>query len=174
MTEKHKDKIFVVGLTHTGKNSVDAALREFGYTCKHYPHPKRVIEEAEQYDVLSDTPVILFMEILDKIYPTAKFILTVREIESWLESCRVHFRTKLHPTELQLWNRRMVYGSERYDNRTFRRVYRQHKQRVINYFADRPGKLLVLDVCGGEGYEKLCPFIGVPVLDAPFPHYNRK
>ena len=32
--------------------------------------------------------------------------------------------------------------------------------------------LFVLDVRGGEGWEKLCPFLGLNVPDVPFPHAN--
>lgn len=169
-----KPKIFVVGLTHTGKNSVDAALARFGYTYKHYPNPKRVIEESEQYDVLSDTPVLLFVEALDRIYPDAKFILTVRDLDSWLQSCKEHWAWKKGLSELQIWNRQIVYGTIKYNEHLFRRAYAIHHKRVMSYFRDRPEKLLVLNVCAGEGYEKLCPFLGVPLVEEPFPHKNRR
>lgn len=169
-----KFKVFVVGLTHTGKNSVDAALARFGYTCKHYPNPKRVIEESEQYDALSDTPVLLFVEALDRIYPDSKFILTVRDLDSWLQSCKEHWARKTGLSELQLWNRISVYGTIKYDEQLFRQAYATHHRRVQDYFRGRPEKLLVLNVCAGEGYEKLCPFLGVPLVEEPFPHRNRK
>ena len=38
----------------------------------------------------------------------------------------------------------------------------------------RPDDLLVLDICGGRaGWEVLCPFLGVPVPNTPFPNANR-
>jgi len=49
----------------------------------------------------------------------------------------------------------------------------EHRARVRALFKGRPGKLLILDVCGGEGYEKLCPFLGVPVASDPFPMKNK-
>jgi len=101
----NKPKIFVLGLTHTGKNSLDAALGGLGYTHRHYPHPNHVLEEAEQYDVLSDTPVIPYMEKLDQKYPDAKFILTVREIESWLKSCEVHWKRRRKLSKIKRINR---------------------------------------------------------------------
>jgi len=89
-----KRKIFVLGLTHTGKNSLDAALEKLGYTYKHYPYPDKVLELAKQFDVLSDTPVIPFMEKLDALYPDARFIITVRDMKSWLESCQSHWKRR--------------------------------------------------------------------------------
>lgn len=169
-----KTKVFVVGLTHTGKNSLDAALTGLGYTCKHYPHPTRVLEEAERYDVLSDTPVIPYMERLDRKYPDAKFILTVRDIDAWLKSCEAHWKRRWRLNKLKRANRMRVYGTVSYDADTFRRVYIEHEARVRKLFRGRKGKLLVLNVCAGEGYEKLCPFLGLQVIDKPFPHVNRK
>jgi len=45
-----------------------------------------------------------------------------------------------------------------------------HENTVKQYFAGQPDKLLVLDIIKGEGYDKLCPFLGLDVLDKPFPH----
>lgn len=168
-----KSKIFVVGLTHTGKNSLDAALTGLGYTCKHYPHPNYVMQEAERYDVLSDTPVIPYMERLDLYYPDARFILTVREIESWLVSCEAHWKRRWKLKKIKRINRKRIYGIVTYDAEQFRQVYIKHERKVRDYFEGRAGKLLVLDICGGEGYEKLCPFLRLDVIDKPFPHVNR-
>ena len=168
-----KRKIFVLGLTHTGKNSLDAALRVLGYSCKHYPHPEHVLEEAEKYDVLSDTPVIPYMEKLDAAYPDARFILTVREIESWLISCKEHWRVREEFERAGQANRKRIYGSMDFNRKSFRAVYEKHEARVRKHFGSRPEKLLILDVCGGEGYEKLCRFLGLDVINKPFPHRNR-
>jgi hypothetical protein len=44
---------------------------------------------------------------------------------------------------------------------------------VRQFFADKPaGKLLELAICEGEGWEKLCPFLDVPVPAVPFPVKN--
>lgn len=169
-----KSKVFVVGLTHTGKNSVDAALTGLGYSCKHYPHPNLVMQEAEKYDALSDTPVIPYMEQLDRKHPDAKFILTVREIESWLKSCEAHWHRRWRLNKIKKLNRLRVYGTITYNVDVFRQVYIEHEARVRKLFRGRKGKLLVLNVCAGEGYEKLCPFLGLPVKDEPFPHVNRR
>jgi predicted SAM-dependent methyltransferase len=43
----------------------------------------------------------------------------------------------------------------------------------ITLFEGRPDDLLIFNICGGEGYETLCPFLGLPILGEPFPHENR-
>ena len=34
-------------------------------------------------------------------------------------------------------------------------------------------RLLVIDIVGGDGWEQLCPFLGVPIPEEPFPHSNK-
>jgi hypothetical protein len=45
----------------------------------------------------------------------------------------------------------------------------EHVHRVRAYFADRPGDLLVMDIAAGDGWGVLCPFLGLPTPDTPFP-----
>jgi hypothetical protein len=39
---------------------------------------------------------------------------------------------------------------------------------VLEVLADEPN-LLRMNVCAGEGYEKLCPFLGIAVPNEAFP-----
>jgi hypothetical protein len=165
-------KVFGVGLSKTGTVSLTAALQRLGYRVKHYPPLLGVIEAAERYDAVTDSPVALYVEVLDRLYPDARFVLTVRDEAGWLDSCRRHWAGRKPRAADWRWNRRAVYGIESFDAEVFRRVYRAHVERVQAYFAGRAGKLLVLDVCGGEGYEELCPFLGLPVLNEAFPRRN--
>jgi hypothetical protein len=41
---------------------------------------------------------------------------------------------------------------------------------VKEYFRDRPDDLLVMNICAGEGWEKLCPFLGLAIPKVKFPH----
>ena len=49
----------------------------------------------------------------------------------------------------------------------------KHNNEVKAYFKNRPTDLLILNIREGEGWEKLCPFLGVDVPEVPFPHYNK-
>lgn len=54
-------------------------------------------------------------------------------------------------------------------------VYDRHRRNVLEYFEGRPDDVLVLDITSGEGWEKLCPFLGRPIPAEPFPHvFDRK
>jgi len=170
-----KAKVFGVGLSRTGTVSLTTALKRLGYRARHYPNLFQVIELSKKLDALTDTPVIVYMETLDRLWPDARFVLTVREEETWIASLRRHYAKKpvSRIMKWKLWNRRCVYGMNGFDEAHFRQVRVAHEARVRALFEDRPGKLLDLDVCGGEGYELLCPFLGRPAIDEAFPHQNR-
>jgi len=169
LTEPRPTKVFGVGLSKTGTNSLNAALERLGYKALHYPSPRQVMELAQDYDALTDTPVLACLEALDQHYPGAVFVLTTRAEESWLESCRSHWE-RVKPSDVGAWNRRNVYGIVEFDEATFRRVYHEHNRRIRDYFAGRPWKLVEMDIVAGDGYSKLCPALGLEALDEPFPH----
>ncbi|MBU1849693.1 MAG: hypothetical protein KKH40_03100, partial [Nanoarchaeota archaeon] len=52
--------------------------------------------------------------------------------------------------------------------------YYQHHEDVLSYFKNRPQDLLVINVCAGDGWEKLCSFLKLPVPNKLFPHVNKK
>jgi len=171
-----KQKVFCVGLPKTGTSSLTMALKELGYTVRHWPDINRVVDTAEKMDALTDGTVISHMEVLDRLWPDARFILTVRDEEEWIKSCRWHYTEHIHLKDLspvQKWSRRVVWGVEDYDEQIFRSVSRAHTPHVLEYFKNRPDKLLIMNICAGDGYEKLCPFLGLPVLNKRFPYRNR-
>jgi len=45
-----------------------------------------------------------------------------------------------------------------------------HVAEVKDYFKDRPEDLLIIDVCSGEGFAQLAPFLGAAIPAEPFPH----
>jgi hypothetical protein len=44
---------------------------------------------------------------------------------------------------------------------------------VIDYFADKPDKLLVICWENKDGWNKLCDFLNKSVPKVPFPHLNK-
>lgn len=182
-------KVFGLGLCKTGTTSLCVALNTLGVRTVHYPSDRQTFDELtagdfelsilKEYDGVVDIPVVPFYRELDQRYPGSKFVLTVREKESWLGSSRSHW------DYLQEWRERdsefrrfsdfivaAVYGILRFERARFSDVYDDHLRRVCEYFEDRPSDLLVMDICGGDGWEKLCPFIGAATPAAEFPHSN--
>jgi hypothetical protein len=55
----------------------------------------------------------------------------------------------------------------------FTNFYNNHNQQVIDYFADKPDKLLVICWENKDGWNKLCDFLNKSVPKVPFPHLNK-
>jgi hypothetical protein len=128
---------------------------------------------------LCDLPIPLLYRELDKAYPGSKFILTLRDENSWLKSVQKHYDPRYNPQQPG-WAEdgftntvhAALYGRISFDAETCLRVYRQHNADVLEYFKDRPEDLLILNVSKGEGWEKLCPFLKQPIPSKPYPHKN--
>ncbi|GAB4206018.1 MAG: hypothetical protein OHK0013_22320 [Sandaracinaceae bacterium] len=190
-----KPKVFGLGLSRTGTRSLTAALHLLGWDTIHYPTDRATLEtlmrgdvrfpHLDRYDGITDITVSPYYEDLDRTYPGSKFVLTVRDEESWLRSCANHWSGRpayqegegedhaIH-MEIRRFLRAAVYASDDFEPERFRRAYRRHVENVTRYFADRPGDLLVLAITQGEGFEKLAPFLGVPAPSVPFPHKGKK
>jgi len=184
-------KVFGIGLSKTGTSSLDRALNELGIRSIHFPCDRRTHGELaagnyrlsvlQQYRAATDISVAPFYAQLDHVHPGSKFILTVRELEPWLESVRRHWEFQWRWAEHERQFRAFLqfitactYGMHGYERERFTYVYQRHVSGVREYFRDRPDGLLVLDICGGEGWERLCPFLGLPVPALPFPRANRR
>lgn len=178
-------KVFGIGLSRTGTSSLTRALELLGYRAVHYPRIADEVASArydlavlEEADALTDTPVVAIWPHLDAHYPGSKFVLTVRDKAAWLDSCERYFALKEaadrgteKEEELRFYSL-VVYGCDGFHRERFSWVHDAHRRAVEHHFRDRPGDLLILDVAGGDGWEELCPFLGRPVPDAPFPHAN--
>src|SRR5262249_2402229 len=138
------------------------------------------LSALKEYDALTDAPVCCLYQGLDKAYPGSKFILTVREKQAWMKSCqrrwRRHLRTE-EPDSLLLHYRQFVrgkvYGGQRLNSEILSAAYDRYVAEVLAYFKERPDDLLILDICGGDGWSKLAPFLGVPIPSVAFPWENR-
>jgi hypothetical protein len=153
-------KILGLGLSKTGTTPLAAGLRRIGYQAKDFPL------EIDQISAVEAATDIQFtdLETLDRLYPGSKFILTLRDENEWMQSCEKWYAANLgwHPR----WRDLGLVSGDWLDH------YRQHNERTIGYFSDRPDDLLILNICDGEGYEKLCPFLAEPVILEVFPHEN--
>lgn len=175
-------KIFGIGLSKTGTHTLNQCLELLGFRSVHYPSPMlmnagRYEEALADYDAATDISVSAYFRELDLAYPGSKFILTLRDIEHWLKSIEDHMSRREHelgnPNCPKAVLREIIYGARAFDRPTYANAYWTHVESVRAYFADRAGDLLEFDVCGGEGWERLCPFLGVPIPDVQIPWLNR-
>ena len=174
-------KVFGIGFHKTGTKSLAAALQRLGYrvtgsNAVHDPDiASRVLdlafELAEQFDAFQDNPWPLLYREMDARYPGSHFILTTRPTDKWIRSVSHYFAGRSTPM------REWIYGAGRGCPLTNEDIYieryERHNREVRAYFHERPGDLLELAITEGEGWEKLCPFLGKPVPGVPFPHANR-
>ncbi len=176
-------RVFCIGLSKTGTTSLTAALKTLGYRAKHFPirmirYRDGVLSYdrsiAARYDALSDLPIARFYRDLDRAFPGSKFILTVRQIDDWLDSCRRH----VWPGQLiraDTWFNRLhrdMYDAIDYDEQRFRNAYIRHVDDVHTYFEGREDDLLEFNVADGDSWPPLCTFLDKKRPDGPFPRQD--
>ncbi|MFK7984446.1 MAG: sulfotransferase family protein [Sandaracinaceae bacterium] len=180
--------VFGLGLSRTGTRSLTSALHILGVDTIHYPidddsfralsSGKLDFRVLNLFDGITDITVSPFYEALDRLYPNAKFILTLRDEDTWLRSCKNHwtgrgaFDTKANETHMRIrrFLRAATYGTYDYDPARFAEVHRAHVAGVRRHFEGRPDKLLELRLVDGAGWDPLTTFLNRPHPGQPFPH----
>lgn len=172
-------KVFCIGFHKTGTSSLERALTMLGYqvTGPNGVRDRKIAEHVlpmaqklvPRYDAFQDNPWPIIYKEMDVAWPGSKFILTERDPDAWLRSQVRHFGTKTRPMRQWIYGAGCPQGNED----IYRARFVRHYQEVRAYFADRPDDLLVLDLTAGDGWEKLCPFLGQDIPAVPFPHSNK-
>lgn len=164
-------KTFGIGLARTGTASLNRAFQALGFTSLHFP---RSYDEILKYDCLTDTSVTVGYKFLDFMFPGSAFVLTTRPVEPWLDSIRALFEYLDEVGIADRYHRLhyALYGTTVFDEQRLRSAYQSHLDDVLDYFAERPRQLLVLDVMSGDPYVELCDFLGVDHPGTTFPHLN--
>jgi hypothetical protein len=176
-------KVFGIGLNKTGTSSLHRALELLGYRSLHFgglethEHVLHAIDERKpilsyiepEPDAICDVlAVTYYFYLADLQYPGSKFILTLRDVDDWLDSRRRHVER----------NQQMKAAGEyegpflTVDLHTWAEEYRRHESIVRAYFAQRPQDLLAFRPADGD-WTPLCEFLGRPAPDVPFPWENR-
>lgn len=184
-----KEKIFCVGLNKTGTSSLNEAFRTLGLKSVHFRDDKgknikeviqnnylagdNILKGLEKYDAFSDWDqapyTVDIVKEFDKQYPGSKFILNTRNINSWLNSREKHVirnqaEKKRNPEKDITW---LTIDRKGWENQ-----FKYHYGGVKEYFRDRKDDLLIFDVTKGDDWEKLCPFLNLPIPPVPFPKKN--
>ena len=177
MTER---KIFCIGFQKTGTKSLKAALQILGYrvTGPNGIDNPRIAEEAlslalslvPKFDAFQDNPwPILFRELQSR-FGEARFILTVRPGDAWLQSVVRHFGRLRTP--MREWIYGKGHGCPAGHEEHYLARYEEHNHRVLMHFQKSSSAFLVLRITEGQGWETLCPFLQKPIPQVPFPHAN--
>lgn len=168
--------VFAIGMNKTATTSLHFALTGLGYKSCHFIDHEfsdataQLIDNGQPltFEAYTDVASIVSkFKQLDEQYPDAAFIMTMRDFDSWIASRARHIqRNKMENTA----GAEHTWTTE--DPETWKQEREQHHEAVFSYFKDRPDKLLVLDICGGERWEPLCDFLGCPVPEQVFPHVD--
>jgi hypothetical protein len=173
-----KTKVFGIGFHKTGTTSLAKALTILGY---HVTGPNGVgnpniakvvramaFDLVERFDAFQDNPWPLLYRELDDRFPGSKFVLTIRSADTWINSLVNHFGEE--DTPMRKW----IYGvgHPRGNEAIYLDRYERHNREVVEHFNGRAKDLLILDITGGEGWEKLCPFLEKPIPSISFPCAN--
>lgn len=172
------NKIFGIGCHKTGTSSLSRALNILGIKSSHWSHHTELFNGIlknkfkfkllEEYDAVTDFPIPVIYKELDKEYPKSKFILTVRDPEDWFKSVLNYIRKRcLSPEEA------LFYGANKINKKIFLKKFLAHNKQVLNYFKNRPNDLLVINICEGEGWKKLCGFLDKNIPSKSYPHVNK-
>jgi hypothetical protein len=197
-------KVFGIGLSKTGTTSLNSALNMLDIKSIHCPLDDVTYSELisanynlslmKQYTAITDIVASPFYREFDKLFPNSLFILTIRNKDDWLNSMKTHIEQNLlNGLWLDYINSKekpisynvnkfakmcsflhaVNYGCLTFSKDKLLNAYDAHFENVLNYF-DGTKKLLVIDICSGEGWEKLCPFLQKDKLEINFPHENKR
>ncbi|MES2497572.1 MAG: sulfotransferase [Pseudomonadota bacterium] len=166
-----------------GKYSVDSASDPFGEwpyrsICDEiFDHRNQAlaIEIATHFRAFHDRPwnVKDLYQTLDHAFPGSFFILTWRDPEAWWRSTE-RWLGITHPDDHAKLERYYKHlDTDNVDKERFIAGYLAHNADVRRYFGSRTD-FLDINFEHGDGWERLCRFLGVPVPDCPFPHENKQ
>lgn len=173
-------KIFCIGMFKTGTTSLGSAFDILGYKTLHgpwwsggmlkdpfYQSPEMwpeyyplIIKKANEYTAFEDYPWMFLYKECDKWFKDAKFILTERNPDNVVKSSINQFRTALVPPD------------ETPSPQEFRDRYENHRENVMDYFRNKDN-LLIMNLEKRDGWNLLCPFLGVDQIVSEFPHLNK-
>lgn len=191
-------KIIGAGVGRTGTYSLKLAINQLGLGPSHHMEEvlinmpmqlplwqAAVADDADwkaiydSYPAAVDWPTAGYYRELHAAYPAAKFILTHRSPESWVESFsatiyKLISAPQAAPEAMQPWLAMATAVIARtgfplgLDKVGLASAFEDHLAAVKETISSP--QLLIYQV--REGWEPLCRFLGVPVPDGPFPRTN--
>ncbi|KLI63229.1 sulfotransferase family protein [Aurantiacibacter marinus] len=125
-----------------------------------------------------DYPAAIYWRQLAEHYPQAKVLLTVRDADSWVESCNATINSprmlaSLEGSDLDRMFKGTYlksFGEHINDPQWMADWYRAYNQEIIDTIPAE--RLLVFHP--KEGWGPLCEFLEVPVPAEPFPRVNSR
>ena len=194
--------IFVISLHRSGTQSVDEFFKNTRYHAIHNPSGRSHFDfqnewDGREYDLdyifesiisrihpefnaVGDNPMAVLYKQAYERFPSAKFILTTRDVNKWINSVKRHIGTRdFVPAEkVQYWHYLNYRPSKITDitDLQLNDLYLKHTQTVIDYFNFKKANdrlcIICLDDDSVENGEKLSHFLEIPIK--PFPWVDKK
>lgn len=175
--------IFNINLSRTGSSSLTRALNILNFPSVHYRYRdtklKDIISKNNKFgnNMFDNLPkeIVGFSDFgghkvyeeLYRQYPLSKYIFTYRDYETWKESY-LALRKTLQPKNF--------VTKKDYDNETERahKHYFLNTTNIRSFFQDKQEQYLEVDICNGEGWDRLCNFLNVDIPLTSFPLVNAR
>lgn len=183
-----RTKVFCIGMFKTGTTSIESLMRRYGFkTDGYFPttrfwnskykdvfpntysdfkvHETEISNHIKKYDFFSDYPWMFVYEIVYKLSPNSKFILTTRDVDDVVNSS-YNFERKMAGHNIEL------YGEDKL-RKMYEKRFLEHDKKVRKFFSDKKDSLLVLDLNDNNKEQKICNFLNIRNKNYGFPHTNK-
>ncbi len=187
-----KTKVFCIGFHKTGTSSLSRALKILGYRTIHGDSSSsrhggdegrsliKLIEAGNfqlptlaLFDAFLDNPYFSIWKQLADQFPDARFILTVRDEQEWLDSCLRYYKGRnVRPMRAWMFAEHADPSSGAEARVAWLNKFRVHNSAILGYFMGRPN-FFVMNIFSGDGWPQLCEFLQEPVPRHSFPHANK-
>lgn len=197
---KYDCKVFCIGRNKTGTTTMKKVLSHYGYRVAPQQEGERLIFDldfepgprfwdwVDRYEAFQDAPFSWteFVPAILERYPDAKFILTVREPDSWFDSLRnhhfSHFGVSEMATKAEIRSRMQAneYVAPGYlyaghlrqfghpsDDQLYDRAHYIHNLEYHNALVRKTipqNQLLEIDITKQTDTSAICAFLGIPKI----------
>ncbi len=151
-------KIFVIGFNKTGTRSIHTIFKEMGLPSYHGGKWRNCnnMRLLRLYDCFSDG-IPRSIARLDELFPGARFILQVRELDSWILSRLAHIdrlKRKGRHKGINTWD------ATEYAVLSWMRRRNDYHIQVLTYFQRRDDILVINYTRDKDASHKICQFVG--------------
>lgn len=178
--------VFNISPHRSGTTSIHKAMEILGFKSHHWAdvmswperwarNPEEIRPDIKDGCAYGDLPVAMMYRWLKKEYPTARFVMVLRDRKSWVESVLRHLERDWpdpHPVHTIFYGYPVRRGHA--DPELLLRVRDRFVSDVLSEFAGLPNLLVMrFEDLGTLGWHQLGVFLGKDVPGVPFPVENR-
>lgn len=186
-----KYKVFVIGLNKTGTTSLGLALSMLGYNLC----PESKLYQKTHFEKINDGDFSILdkfilkynafqdrpwnhpkvYQYIDKNYDNCKFILTLRDSQKWIESCKKwNNKVRLNRQSYYKTVSKICYGIEDFlsDESVMLNTFNSWAAEIIEYFKNKDN-LLLFDFVKSDNWGEICSFLNENTPNKTFPHANK-